>query len=63
MKPGFSILAPMVRPIPAQGIALGPYGKRFPALKGRPINACRVITPARERHFPSSSIPQPSSLP
>ncbi|MEY4245263.1 MAG: hypothetical protein RLZZ245_2848 [Verrucomicrobiota bacterium] len=46
--------APTVRPIPAQGIALGPCGKRFQALKGRPKTACRDIAPAREFLFPST---------
>ncbi len=35
MNPGCSILAPTVRPMTAQGIALGSNGKWFRALKGR----------------------------
>jgi hypothetical protein len=63
MNPGCSILAPTVRPIPAQGIALGSRGREIQALKGRPKTAYRVIAPAREFLFPSTFIPQPSSLP
>ena len=63
MNPGCSILAPTVRPITAQGNALGSNGKWFRALKGRPKTACRVIAPAPEFLFPSTFIPQPSSFP
>ena len=63
MNPGCSISAPTVRPMTAQGIALGHRDNRSQALKGRPKTACRDIAPARECLFPSSFIPQPSSLP
>jgi hypothetical protein len=63
MNPGCSILAPTVRPMTAQGIALGSNGKWFRALKGRSKTACRVIAPARECLFPSTFILQSSSLP
>ena len=55
--------APTVRPIPAQGIALGSRHAPIQALKGRPKTACRDIAPARDFSSPSSFIPQPSSLP
>ena len=55
--------APTVRPIPAQGIALGSRRAAIQALKGRPKTACRDIAPARDFSSPSSFIPQPSSLP
>ena len=63
MKAGCSIPALTVRPIPAQGIALGYRDNKSQALKGRPKTACRDIAPARECLFPSSFTPQPSSLP
>ena len=46
--------APKVRPIPAQGSALGSRHAPTQALKGRPKTACRVIAPARECLFSSS---------
>jgi hypothetical protein len=63
MNPGCSILAPTARPMTAQGIALGHRDNRSQALKGRPKTACPDIAPAREFLFPSTFIPQPSSLP
>jgi len=63
MKPGYFILAPTVRPLPAQGIALGSRRAPIQALKGRPKTACRDIPPARDFLFPSTFILQPSSLP
>jgi hypothetical protein len=55
--------APTVRPIPAQGTALGSHENAIPALKGRPKTAYPDIAPALECLFPSTFIPQPSSLP
>ena len=56
------VSAPTVRSIPAQGNALGHGKNRSKVLKGRPKTACRHIAPARQCLFPSSFIPQPSSL-
>jgi len=56
------IPAPTVRSNQAQGNALGSHERATPALKGRPKPACRHIAPARECLFPSTFIPQPSSL-
>jgi hypothetical protein len=55
--------APTVHPMTAQGNALGSNGKWFRALKGRSKTAFRDIAPAPEFLFPSTFIPQPSSLP
>jgi hypothetical protein len=63
MNPGCSIFAPTVRPMTAQGIALGSRHTPIQALKGRPKTAFPDIAPARECLFSSSFIPQPSSLP
>jgi hypothetical protein len=63
MNPGCFILAPTVRPMTAQGNALSSNSKWFRAPKGRAKTACHDIAPARKCLFPSTFIPQPSSLP
>ena len=67
MNPGCSIPAPTVRPIPAQGIALGPRPAIVQALKGRPKTAFRVIAPTRKYAAPSGlhfvSSARPRALP
>ncbi len=45
--------APTVRPIPAQGNALGYCGRRSRALKGRPNSGFRANTPTRKCAAPS----------
>lgn len=48
-----SSIAPTVRPIPAQGTALGSREREIQALKGRPKTAFRVIAPTRKYVAPS----------